>query len=85
MNLGHILSRHYLLKVNNRSTRTRCEICSKLTNSLNITFLAITLLIVTATKNLYMITKTTVMAKSFVPSSVTSLKIYRASTSMTLW
>ena len=24
-------SRHYLLKVNNRNTRTRCEICPKLT------------------------------------------------------
>ena len=27
----NIPSRHYLLKVNNRNTRTRCEICSKLT------------------------------------------------------
>ena len=35
MTVGYLMSRNpagiYLLKVNNRNTRTRCEICSKLT------------------------------------------------------
>ena len=30
INLTHFPAENYILKVNNRNTRTRCEICSKL-------------------------------------------------------
>ena len=35
----HIPAGIYLLKVNNRNTRTRCEMCSKLTIKLTVDFI----------------------------------------------